>query len=64
MLSRATHRRSAPKVGLITSVLLWILSPWFRYRVRKLEGFAGPETYTAQMQRQRRIALLKTCLTH
>jgi hypothetical protein len=46
------------------SVILWIFGPWFRYKVRKLEGFAGPETYTAQMQRHRLIALLKACLTY
>jgi hypothetical protein len=46
------------------SLLLRILAPLFRYKVRKLERFAGLETYTAQMKRHRLIALLKTCLTH
>jgi hypothetical protein len=46
------------------SAILWILGPWLRYRVRKLERFAGPETYTDQMRRHRLIALLKACLTY
>jgi len=46
------------------SVILWVLGPWFRSKVRKLESFAGPETYTAQMKRQRLIAALKACLMY
>jgi hypothetical protein len=40
----------------------WLLRPLFRYRVKKLEGFAGPESYTNQMKRRRLIASLKACL--
>lgn len=43
---------------------LWVLSPWFRYKVRKLESFAGQETYAAQLKRKRLIALLKACLMY
>jgi hypothetical protein len=46
------------------SILLRIFGPLFLYKVRKLEDFARPETYTAQMKRHRLLALLKTCLTH
>ena len=46
------------------SFILWMLSPWFRYKVRKLESFAGPETYAAQLKRQRLISLFKACLMY
>jgi hypothetical protein len=44
------------------SLMLWILSPLFRYKVRQLERFAGRESYTAQMKRL--ISILRACLTY
>jgi hypothetical protein len=46
----------------VKSFLLWLLRPLFRYKVKKLEAFAGPESYTSQMKRHRLIASLRASL--
>jgi hypothetical protein len=40
----------------------WLLSPMFRYHIKKLEAFAGPETYANQLKRHRLIASIRACL--
>jgi hypothetical protein len=44
------------------SFLAWLLRPLLRYKVKKLEGFTGPESYTDQMKRHRLIASLRASL--
>lgn len=44
--------------------VLWIDSPWMRYKLIKLKRFDGQETYTAQIKRVREIELLEACLLH
>jgi len=44
--------------------VLWLFSPWMRYKLRKLKGFGGRETYTAQLKRVREIEVLEACLLH
>ena len=44
--------------------MLWVCSPWMRYKLRKLKGFDGRETYTAQLKRVREIEVLEACLLH
>lgn len=45
-------------------IILWLLRPFFRYRLRKLEAPTGPESYTEQMRRHRLIATLRQGLQH
>jgi hypothetical protein len=45
-------------------LLLRLLRPLFRHKLRKLERFSGPETYTDQMKRHRLMATLKACLMY
>jgi hypothetical protein len=35
-----------------------------RYKLRKLKGFDGQETYTAQLKRTRQIENLEACLLY
>jgi hypothetical protein len=35
-----------------------------KYKLRKLKGFDGRETYTAQLKRVREIETLEACLLH
>jgi hypothetical protein len=44
--------------------VLWAFSPWMRYKLRKLKGFDGRETYTAQLKRVREIEVLEACLLY
>jgi hypothetical protein len=44
--------------------ILWLLRPLFRRKLKRLEKFSGPETYTDQMKRNRLIAMLRSCLTY
>lgn len=80
MYLSAVRRRSVECVPLLTlfrrnpakrrkqrnaqSFVLWVCSPWVRYRLRKLRGFAGRETYTAQLKRAREIETLEACLLY
>ena len=41
-----------------------LFRPLFRRKLRKLEGFSGPESYADQMRRRRLIATLKACLMY
>ena len=60
--------RSSPakrqKQRNVQSFVLWVFSPWMRYKLRKLKGFDGRETYTAQLKRVRQIEVLEACLLH
>ncbi len=53
-----------PKRGNLQSLVLWIRGPWLRHRLKKLKGFDGRETYTAQLKRAREIEVLEACLLH
>jgi hypothetical protein len=44
--------------------MLWFASPWIRYKLKKLKGFGGRETYTAQLKRVRQIEVLEASLQH
>jgi hypothetical protein len=43
---------------------MWVLSPWFRYKLKKLEHFAGKESYAEQIKRERMIQTLEACLMY
>jgi hypothetical protein len=53
-----------PKHRNVQSFVMWVFSPWMRYKLRKLRGFDGRETYTAQIKRVREIEVLEACLLH
>lgn len=48
----------------VQSFVFWVWSPWIRYKLRKLRGFDGRETYKAQLKREREIEVLEDCLLH
>jgi hypothetical protein len=48
----------------VQSFVMWMLSPWFRYKLRKLERFAGKESYAEQIKRARMIETLEACLMY
>jgi hypothetical protein len=48
----------------VQSFVMWVASPWMRYKLRKLKGFDGQENYTAQIKRVREIEVLEACLLH
>jgi hypothetical protein len=52
------HRKEDP----VKSLIAWLLRPFLRYKVKKLEAFTGPESYTSQMKRHRLIATLRASL--
>ena len=60
--------RSSPAKRLkhrnVQSFVMWAFSPWMRYKLKKLKGFDGRETYTAQLKRTREIEVLEACLLH
>lgn len=62
-LFRSTPARR-PKHRNVQSFLMWVFSPWMRYKLRKLKGFDGRETYTAQLKRVREIEVIEACLLH
>ena len=53
-----------PKHRNVQFFVMWVVSPWMRYKLRKLKGFDGRETYTAQIKRTREIEVLEACLLH
>ena len=53
-----------PKHRNVQSFVLWLASPWMRYKLKRLKGFDGRETYTAQLKRVREIEVLEACLLH
>jgi hypothetical protein len=62
LFNRSTGRRRHTRN--VQSFLMWILSPWFRYKLKKLERFAGKESYAEQMKRERLIQTLEACLMY
>jgi hypothetical protein len=54
----------SPRHSNVQSFILWALRPFFKYKLRKLAGFTGPESYTAQMKRHRLMAALEACLIY
>ena len=53
-----------PKHRNVQFFVMWVISPWMKYKLRKLKGFDGRETYTAQIKRVREIEVLEACLLH
>ena len=62
LFNRSSVRRT--KHGNVETLVRWIRGPWMRHRLKKLKGFDGRETYTAQLKRVREIEVLEACLLH
>jgi hypothetical protein len=60
-ITRAPHRAHR-KEDSVKSLIAWLLRPFLRYKVKQLEAFTGPESYTSQMKRHRLIATLRASL--
>jgi hypothetical protein len=53
-----------PRQRNVQSFVMWACGPWMRYKLKRLKGFDGRETYTAQLKRTREIEVLEACLLH